>query len=178
MLSPSVFKFPLLPEKYASQPVPTLQDWQSLWASWDLLTRYLIPDEDLLSKPIKLRNCPLFYLGHIPTFLDIHLTRATSGKPTEPAYFTQIFERGIDPDVDNPENCHAHSEIPDTWPPLDDILAFQNRVRERVTSLYETRSSETDRRVGRALWLGFEHEGMVLDILARTMLTRHRSNAS
>ena len=68
-------------------------------------------------KPIKLRNACIFYLGHIPTFLDIQLTNKTTGEPaTEPAHYWDIFERGIDPDVDNPEMCHDHSEVPDEWP--------------------------------------------------------------
>ena len=116
----------------------------------------MILREELLSQPIKLRNALVFYLGHIPTFLDMHITRATNGVPTEPSYYPQIFERGIDPDVDNPEQCHAHSEIPDTWPPVEEILDFQGRVRARVAALYKAKVPGTDRRLGRALWLGFE----------------------
>lgn len=161
MLSTSNFTFPLKAEQYAAQPVPSLVDFEQLWASWDLVTRHMIPEHDLLSKPIKLRNCCLFYLGHIPTFLDIHLARATDGISSEPRSYPNIFERGIDPDVDNPENCHAHSEIPDTWPPVKEILDFQDRVRNRVRLFYTNKKAETDRKLGRALWLGFEHEGML-----------------
>lgn len=74
----------------------------------------MVPRDELLNKPIKLRNDLIFYLGHIPTFAgkrhleqenarqtnvftDIHITKATGGKPTEPASFWSIFERGIDP---------------------------------------------------------------------------------
>lgn len=86
------------------------------------------------------------------------LTEATNGKPTEPTYFYKIFERGIDPDVDNPEKCHAHSEVPDSWPALDEILAFQKRVRERVAGLFQSGQAYNDLWISRALWLGFEHE--------------------
>ena len=99
------------PEAYALTPTPSLDEFGKLWAAWDLVTRWMIPEKELLSKPIKLRNCCLFYLGHIPAFLDIHLARATDGILTEPASYRQIFERGIDPDVENPELCHAHSEV-------------------------------------------------------------------
>lgn len=125
----------------------------------------MIPEEELLSEPIKLRHACIFYLGHIPTFLDIHITRATGDSATEPAYFRQIFERGIDPDVENPELCHDHSEIPDAWPPLDTILEFQRAVREKVKSLYTSGAVETGRRISRALWLAFEHEAMHLETL-------------
>ena len=160
MLSVPTFSYPLIPEKYAPNPIPSLHEFEQLWAAWDTITKGMIPKEELLSQPIKLRNCCLFYLGHIPTFLDIHLTRATNSSLTEPKYFRQIFERGIDPDVDDPEKCHAHSEIPDMWPPIEEILKFQDRVRERTRSLYKNKTAHLDQKVGCALWLGFEHEGM------------------
>ena len=120
----------------------------------------MIPHDELLSRPINLRNCCLFYLGHIPTFTDIHLTRATDGLATEPRSYRTIFERGIDPDVDNPESCHAHSELPDTWPPIEDIIAFQNNVRKRIITLYRDKDVKGHLELAKALWLGFEHEGM------------------
>lgn len=125
----------------------------------------MIPEEELLSKPIKLRNECIFYLGHIPTFLDIHITRATGGKASEPVYFWKIFERGIDPDVEDPTQCHAHSEIPDEWPPLDIILQFQQNVRDKVEALYASGQAQSDGRVSRAMWLAFEHEAMHLETL-------------
>lgn len=97
------------------------------------------------------------------TAVDIHVTRATRGQPTEPKSYPSIFERGIDPDVDNPELCHAHSEIPDEWPPLGEILDFQERVRSRVKSLLKMEGLKQDRCFGEALWLGFEHEAMHLE---------------
>lgn len=159
MLSVPTFSFPLQVKDYAATAVPTLHEFEQLWAIWDTVTRHMIPEEELLSKPIELRNCCLFYLGHIPAFLDIHLTKATDGIPTNPGVYHQMFERGIDPDVDNPEKCHAHSEIPDTWPPVEDILGFQTKVRSRMRSLYRSNRVDEDRKVGRATWLAFEHEG-------------------
>ena len=145
--------------EYATQPVPSLDEFEQLWLAWDVTSKYMIPAKEQLSKPINLRNCCLFYLGHIPTFLDLHLTRATGKAPTEPGSYRQIFERGIDPDVENPEHCHAHSEIPDEWPPVEEIIAYQERVRERARALYRTTTFSKNRKIGRALWIGFEHEG-------------------
>ncbi|KAF2690520.1 hypothetical protein K458DRAFT_413301 [Lentithecium fluviatile CBS 122367] len=164
-VSKPAFLFSPKPEIYAANPVPSMQDWQQLWSAWDSVALGMIPKEKLLSKPIKLRNVCLFYLGHIPTFLDIHLTRATGESPTEPVYFQRIFERGIDPDVDNPEVCHDHSEIPESWPPLEDIISFQNAVRKRTSAQYASGAAKTNRRISQALWLGFEHEAMHLETL-------------
>ena len=162
LVSKPKFNYPLKVDEYAAQPVPTLDEFEKVWAAWDLVTRQMIPEQELLSKPIKLRNCCLFYLGHIPAFLDIHLTRATGDAPTNPGFYHQMFERGIDPDVDNPENCHAHSEIPDEWPPIIEILTYQARVRTRARSLYRSNVTEIDRKIGRALWIGFEHESRLI----------------
>jgi len=157
--------FPTKPEDYAAKPSPSLSEWQALWTAWDVVTQHMIPADQLLSKPIKLRNECIFYLGHIPTFLDMHVARATDGKPSDPAYFWSIFERGIDPDVEDPTQCHTHSDVPDEWPPLTVILDYQQRVREKVEALYTSRQGELDGRVCQAMWLGFEHEAMHLETL-------------
>ncbi|KAJ4323572.1 hypothetical protein N0V94_001765 [Neodidymelliopsis sp. IMI 364377] len=166
--------FPTKPDVYAAQPVPSLSEWQELWKAWDAVTRQMIPEDELLSKPINLRNACIFYLGHIPTFLDIHMARATDGEASNPAYFWQIFERGIDPDVDDPEKCHAHSEIPDSWPPLAEILTHQQTVRDKAEALYASGSVDNSPRVARAMWLGFEHEAMHLETLLYMLVQSDR----
>ncbi|KAL2130440.1 hypothetical protein VTI74DRAFT_6386 [Chaetomium olivicolor] len=176
MLAKPKMAFSLIPSVYARTALPSLEDWEGLWAAWDIVTREMLPPEEFLEKPIKLRNACIFYLGHIPTFLDIQLTKTTKQPPTDPAYYSNIFERGIDPDVDNPELCHAHSEIPDEWPPVDEILAYQGRVRSRLRSLYaEGGGDAIPRHVGRAIWVGFEHEVMHLETLLYMMLQSDRT---
>ncbi|KAF4342147.1 hypothetical protein FBEOM_3880 [Fusarium beomiforme] len=56
--------------------------------------------------------------------------------------------------------CHDHSELPDVFPSLEDILQYRERVKDRIAALYETEKPYTDRCIGRALWIGFEHEGL------------------
>ena len=68
LLSPAAVAYPVKVREYASRPVPSLRDWQELWAAWDTVTRAMTPQEELLSKPIKLRNALIFYHGHIPGF--------------------------------------------------------------------------------------------------------------
>ena len=41
----------------------------------------------LFEKPIDLRHICLFYIGHIPAFLDIHLSNLLGEPNTEPEYF-------------------------------------------------------------------------------------------
>lgn len=175
MLAKPKMTFSLMPSVYARTALPSLEDWDSLWAAWDVVTREMLPPEEFHEKPIRLRNACIFYLGHIPTFLDIQLSKTTKEPPTGPAQYIDIFERGIDPDVDNPELCHAHSEIPDEWPPADEILDYQGRVRARLQSLYAGGIDAIPRHVGRAIWVGFEHEVMHLETLLYMMLQSDRT---
>ena len=187
-----MLNLPIKSAKYATNPVPSLEDFENLWTAWDIVTRVMIPQEELLSKPIKLRNCLVFYLGHIPTFLgkfsillscslfytnktDIHVTRATRDEPTKPKSYPLIFERGIDPDVDNPEHCHSHSELPDEWPPVTEILEFQENVRNRVRGILKQGKQENDRTLSEALWLGFEHEAMHLETFLYMLLQTEKT---
>jgi hypothetical protein len=167
--------FHLDPSQYAKSTVPTLDDWRGLWAAWDTVTRGMIPNDELLNKPIKLRNACIFYLGHIPTFLDIHLSKATGQALCEPSSYPKIFERGIDPDVDNPDHCHDHSEIPEEWPPLTEILEYQTRVRAKVEHLCDQLGSKIPRKIGRSLWIGFEHDIMHLETLLYMLLQSDRT---
>ena len=65
--------------------------------------------------------------------------------------------------MDDPTQCHPHSEVPESWPSLPELLEFRDRVRQRLTSLYDGR--QIAQNVKRAIWLGFEHEVMHLETL-------------
>lgn len=69
MLSSANLNFATRPSEYALSSIPSLEEWESLWAAWDIVSKSMVPREELLSQPIKLRNALIFYLGHIPTFL-------------------------------------------------------------------------------------------------------------
>ncbi|KAK0504162.1 DUF323 domain-containing protein [Armillaria luteobubalina] len=128
--------------------VPSIQDWQCLWLSWDAITCKMIPPSMLYQKPIDLR--------HISDF----------------------SQRGIDPIVDDPSVCHPHSEVPTEdkdWPSLNSILLFQNRVRERLLSLYrnvETGKRTLTRKMGRVLFMTYEHEALHAETLLYMLLQR------
>ena len=66
------YALPLKANEYAPAPTPSLQEWHQLWKVWDLVTGDMISEQTLLDKPIQLRNCLLFYLGHIPTLYVDH----------------------------------------------------------------------------------------------------------
>ncbi|KAI0631951.1 DUF323 domain-containing protein [Trametes polyzona] len=180
------FMFPLLKspsiegKEAARSPfsLPTVEEWQNMWAAWDFITREMIPPSMLFQKPIDLRHICLFYCGHIPTFLSIHLSRLLNEPDTEPVEFKYIFERGIDPIVDDPTQCHPHSEVPqrdEDWPSLPSILEFQSRVRERVLNLYRDIDSgkiTLTRKIARVLFMTLEHEAFHAETLLYMLLQR------
>jgi hypothetical protein len=95
MLNRPPTMFATVPEKYAAHPVPSLDEWENLWKVWDIVTRQMIPDEELNEKPIKLRNACIFYLGHIPTFLDMKIVEGTKLPPTRPTTPKSLSEESI-----------------------------------------------------------------------------------
>lgn len=86
-----------------------------------------------------------------------------------------MFERGIDPDVEDPEQCHAHSEIPDEWPAVIDILNYQERVRNRLRSVFQMEGLAQNRCLSEALWIGFEHEAMHLETFLYMLLQSEKT---
>ncbi|KAI5481354.1 hypothetical protein MNV49_004976 [Pseudohyphozyma bogoriensis] len=148
---------------------PSMEEWETMWKYWDNLTLGTITDELLMTKPIPLRHIILFYLGHIPAFAGIHLSKYFDEPRIDPAYFAEIFERGIDPDVDNPDVVnHSHSVVPtkeEDWPAVSQIVDYQRRVRERIRRVYEEESGRMTRRLSRVLFIIFEHEAMHAETL-------------
>jgi len=103
---PASYTFPINNSVEPRFPtIPTLDEWNNMWALWDTVTLGMIPPTMLHQKPIDLRHKCLFYLGHIPayaavgpfvyrersdtwsSFLDIHLSRLLDEPHTEPEYF-------------------------------------------------------------------------------------------
>jgi len=140
----------------------------------------------LFEKPIAFRHPFIFYLGDITGFLDIQLTRhkvdadfSENCKLTEPSSFADIFERGIDPDMDDPSICHSHSQVPSTkegWPSVNAILTYKRNVRNRLRNVLRRWEAEKRdkrqwmavpgrKRYGRVVWMCFEHEAMHLETL-------------
>lgn len=116
----------------------------------------------------------MFYVGHIPAFRDIHLARYFNEPLTEPAHFADIFERGIDPCVDDPNTItHWHSEVPKEeacWPTLQEITAYEASVRDRVRKVYAEHEGRWTTKLARVLMMTFEHE-MWAFLFHRTLLT-------
>ncbi|KAJ3222740.1 hypothetical protein HDU81_009622, partial [Chytriomyces hyalinus] len=146
--------------------VPTLAEFEEIFKVWDAISLTMIPEGGHLEKPISLRHPFIFYVGHLPAFMDIQLSRCLAEPFTEPAYYTEIFERGIDPDVQDPSICHQHSKVPDAWPELGEVLEYAERCKQRIRAhlkVHEQGTRETGGALARVLWMNYEHYAMHLE---------------
>lgn len=157
-------------QKAALLGLPSLPDWNTVWDAWNCVTLTMIPQDKLHEKPIDLRHICLFYLGHIPAFVDIHIASYLKEAHTNDR-FSSIFERGIDPHMDDITQVNPHSEVPtrkEDWPTLDEILEYQQAVQKRVQRIY-TDVGRGDlvmnRRLARMLWMTLEHINLHLETL-------------
>ena len=97
---PFNFQLPRTPASTLSNTpfgAPTLQEFQEMWTAWDFVTRKMVPDSMLLEKPIALKHICLFYMGHIPVFLDIQLSNLLGEPNTEPEYFKVSHSSSFSP---------------------------------------------------------------------------------
>ncbi|KAI9505041.1 hypothetical protein BX070DRAFT_189111 [Coemansia spiralis] len=171
----NLFRKPLfsMTPSLAIDTIPNAKEWRELWSVWDALTLHIIPHSKLLDRPIDLRHPFIFYLGHIPAFADIHMTAADLAPLTEPSVYAQWFERGIDPNIEDSTICHSHSEIPKDWPPLDEVLAYRDRVRKRILAWlgsYAEYPEQAAADAARHIWMSFEHEAMHIETLLYMVL--------
>ncbi len=97
------------------------------WARTDLLFERL---PDLQHRPIQLRHPFVFYLGHLPAFAWNQLAVAVLGQPpTGP--WDDLFAFGIDPD----SAAAAEASSVSAYPPVADIEAYRDEVRQRLLQL-------------------------------------------
>src|SRR5882724_8685992 len=135
----------------------------AVWARTDRIFEILAP-EAIFAQPIALRHPFIFYVGHLPAFAWNHIGAGVLGRSSFNAGFDELFSRGIDPDVDDPTHCHAHPEVPDSWPPLAEVLAYRDRVRavllDSVDAVSERAPTHLMAREERVFSMVIEHELM------------------
>jgi ergothioneine biosynthesis protein EgtB len=145
--------------------------FRTLWDRTDSILALVAPD-GVLERPIALRHPFIFYAGHLPAFAWNHVCRRLLGRASLDPRFDELFDRGIDPDVDDPARCHPHPEVPDTWPALADVLAYRDGVRAVIlAALDEGADADTS-----VLLMAIEHEQMhqetLLYMIQRLPLSR------
>jgi gamma-glutamyl hercynylcysteine S-oxide synthase len=97
----------------------------------DSIFRLLTP-EALYSRPIPERHRLVFYLGHLEAFDWNLICRKTLGVVPASPQFDTLFEFGIDPPVGQ-----AAVDQPSDWPGVEEIQAYNRRVRARIDDLLD-----------------------------------------
>jgi formylglycine-generating enzyme required for sulfatase activity len=113
----------------------------------------LIPDA-LYSRPIPERHRLVFYLGHLEAFDWNLICRKTLDVDSPSPHFDKLFEFGIDPPVGQ-----AAEDQPSDWPGVDEIQAYNRRVRAIIDDLL-------DRVPEQIIHVALEHRLMHAETLA------------
>ena len=97
----------------------------------DSIFRLLKP-EAFYSRPIPERHRLVFYLGHLEAFDWNLICRKTLGVGSLSPQFDTLFEFGIDPPLGQ-----AAADQPSDWPSVEEIQAYNRRVRARIDELLD-----------------------------------------
>ncbi len=127
------------------------------WAASDRIFD-LVPRDRWLDEPIELRHPILFYVGHLPAFAWNQVGAGLLGLGAVHPTFDELFERGIDPVGADRDDAGIG------WPPVDEVLDYRDRVRDRLLDVVEAVASRAGddplAARGRILNVVLEHECM------------------
>jgi ergothioneine biosynthesis protein EgtB len=126
---------------------PPLARLEAAWERSDALFGR-VREDSFLCQPIRLRQPILFYVGHLPAFAWNQLVRGVLGQDAFDAELDALFERGIDPEDEHDPGG--------AWPARERVLAYRDRVRERLRRSWEAIADDGARRA----WMVLEHELM------------------
>ena len=114
------------------------------------------------SRPIPLRNPPVFYEGHLPAFSFNKLCYETLGRPAIDESLQKLFERGIDP-APADASAKAKTQRPG-WPEREEVQRFGDACDRAVEDvlLHERLEVPENPSMERAhaVWTILEHEPM------------------
>lgn len=113
--------------KIAPEPLdPLLQRLDEARTETDRLFG-LIHSNALYERPIPERHRLIFYLGHLEAFDWNLIARCAMDVPSVHPEYEKLFAFGIDP-VDG----KLPHDLPSDWPTVDEVRAYNERLRERL----------------------------------------------
>lgn len=127
-----------VPSKQTVDPSKILSNLKEGWNLVDLLFRSVLTANAMIQKPIELRHPFIFYVGHLTAFEKNQIFKNLLNKTSETEYFDDLFERGIDPLVDDPTICHKHSADinQSVWPSLEELTNYQENTRRMIENSF------------------------------------------
>jgi 5-histidylcysteine sulfoxide synthase/putative 4-mercaptohistidine N1-methyltranferase len=128
---------------------------------YEQLFEVLSSDEAYYLKPITLRHPLIFYFGHTATFFTNKLLLAGLFSERINPQLESIFAVGVDEmGWDDLDETHYG------WPSVEDVTAYRNEVRKRVTALIENLPLALPITWDHPWWpllMGIEHERIHLE---------------
>jgi len=136
-----------------ARSTPLVTDLHEARSRTDFLFNLLTPSA-WYERPIGERHRMVFYLGHLEAFDWNMVARRALGKPSFHPEFDRLFEFGIDPAEGN-----LPADTPADWPPLDEVHAYNARVRAELDSMIVQAN-------GQIVRVAIEHRWMHAETLA------------
>lgn len=121
-----------MPAAQSSSPSAAPARLRAAYAAADALLEGEVGGKGALEQPILLRRPFVFYLGHLPAFARNTARRAGAALPSH--HFDDLFERGIDPDVEDPTKCHKNPGAPSAWPSWKAVVSYRDQVRSELAA--------------------------------------------
>ncbi|CDF37614.1 unnamed protein product [Chondrus crispus] len=149
-----------------------LDSLESAWALSDTFFADNSIERQALCRPISLRNPFIFYFGHLPSFAWITLRPLLNANALHPT-FDDLFSRGIDPDVEDPTECHDHPAAPVKWPSWSEVLSYRDAVRTQVRERIAAQADDT-KELAHTIRLVAEHEAMHVETLHYMLAQQQR----
>lgn len=136
----------------------------------------IIRAEALYERTIPERHRLVFYLGHLEAFDWNLIARGALNYPSFHPEYERLFAFGIDP-VDG----QLPHDVPSDWPVIEEIRAYNERLRERIDEALRQPSSTLPETIadGTLLHVAIEHRLMHAETLAYLMhqLPHEQKNA-
>lgn len=106
---------------------------KNLWETTDFIFSFLKDGKAVFSKSIDLRHPFVFYIGHLPCFAWNIIKKALKLEEFIDVKYDELFQRGIDPDVDN-GSCHKNSceRNNENWPSIKQLDEYKNKCRTQI----------------------------------------------
>ena len=127
-----------VPSKQTVDPSRILSNLKEGWNLADLLFGSVLKADTMMQKPIELRHPFIFYVGHLTAFEKNQIFKMILNITSETEHFDDLFERGIDPMVDDPAICHKHSADINhsVWPSLEELRNYQDNTRRMIENSF------------------------------------------
>lgn len=150
-----------------------IQNWckkfHDVWNRTDRLFLLVRSTDDYYKQPIKLRLPLIFYLGHLPCFSWLQIRNLNKVNDSIDKIYDQIFERGVDPEVETGIVKHGHSSQFSTdskneenyWRSFSvtSVLDYKTKVRAKLINILTSANLDfNDIQTLNILNIALEHE--------------------